>query len=78
MNALIVVVINLYTMLKQGAIYALNAGAGAQDMKDRAYFEEKIKKQNFYWNFLEIAVECQIEILEILREIRDKLEHKDG
>jgi len=46
-------------------------------MKDRTYFEEKFKKCPFYWGFLEISAELQLETLEELREIR-KLLQKNG
>jgi hypothetical protein len=45
-------------------------------MKDRAYFEDKMKKCMFYWSFLEVMCEMNLEVLEELREIR-KLKNGD-
>jgi hypothetical protein len=42
--------------------------------KDRAYWQEKFKKCMFYWSFLEVTAEIQVEILEELRAIRKQLE----
>ena len=46
-------------------------------MKDRAYFEERFKKCPFYWSFLEVVAEEQLEILEELREIKLLLKAKE-
>lgn len=49
-------------------------------VKDRPYYEEKMKKCMFYWSYLEVICELNLEILEELREIRKHItkngEHK--
>lgn len=46
-------------------------------VKDRPYFEEKMKKCMFYWSFLEVTAEIQLEILDELREIRKLLKNEE-
>jgi hypothetical protein len=45
-------------------------------VKDKDYFEARYKSFKFYWNFLELTAELDMEILEELKKIRALLEKK--